>query len=228
MSWQQQQEIEEREKWESQEAHNKLKEESKMGLIAKKPEGDFEITPAGTFTGTCFWVVDLGMQETEYQGETKIQHKVYIAFELTTEKMMDGRPFMTGNSYTLSLSENAKLRAHLESWRGRKFTDQELEGFDLQTILGKSCSISIIHNTGNNGKTYANISSIGSPMKGVTITPPINECIFYSLEDNDIEAFSKLPGWLRNKVNTKAINQEPAQQSENPMPDDFIDDDIPF
>ena len=43
------------------------------------------------------------------------------------EKMDSGEPFLVWKRYTLSLGDKATLRAHLEAWRGRKFTADELE-----------------------------------------------------------------------------------------------------
>ncbi|MHA1379626.1 MAG: hypothetical protein ACTSRG_14730 [Candidatus Helarchaeota archaeon] len=45
----------------------------------------------------------------------------------------------------MSLHAKATMRKFLESWRGKKFTKEELEGFDLQKILGKPCQLQIIH-----------------------------------------------------------------------------------
>jgi hypothetical protein len=36
---------------------------------------------------------------------------------------------------TVSLASNGNLKPLLESWRGKKFTKEELVGFDLKTIL---------------------------------------------------------------------------------------------
>ena len=45
-----------------------------------------------------------------------------------------GRRFDVARVYTLCLHERAALRKDLESWRGRKFTEQELDGFDLEKL----------------------------------------------------------------------------------------------
>ena len=43
----------------------------------------------------------------------------------------NGRRFQLRKDYKNSLHEKAGLRKDLEAWRGRRFTDAELAGFDL-------------------------------------------------------------------------------------------------
>jgi hypothetical protein len=70
--------------------------------------------------------------------------------------------------YTASLFEKANLRKHLESWRGRKFTDDELKEFELENLIEANCQIQVIHNIGNNGIVYANVQAIVPLAKGMT------------------------------------------------------------
>ena len=46
--------------------------------------------------------------------------------------MPDGKPFLVRRRYTASLHEKSALRKDLESWRGRAFTNVELDGFKHQ------------------------------------------------------------------------------------------------
>lgn len=198
----------------------RYEEEMKMGLMAKKPENEFEIAPQGNHVATCYQVIDLGFQESNWQGNISWKHKVFVNFELSNEKMKDGRPFSVGARYTLSLHEKAELRKALESWRGRGFTEQELEGFDLFNILDKPAMVNVQHNEG-----YANIAAVTPLPKGMEAPKKENETIFYSLDDPDTNK-DKLPEWCLNK-----INFEPRIVSENKpttnSSTDF-DDDIPF
>jgi hypothetical protein len=57
------------------------------------------------------------------------------------------------------LHEKASLRRDLESWRGRAFTDKELEGFDLENLLLKGCLINVIHEQ-RGGATFANVAGV--------------------------------------------------------------------
>jgi hypothetical protein len=71
-----------------------------------------------------------------------------------------GRRFDIRGLYTLSLSDKANLRKHLEAWRGRKFTPLELRGFDLENLIGVNCQIQVIHNISDDGRTFANVQAI--------------------------------------------------------------------
>lgn len=205
-----------------------------MGLLARDSGGgNFEITPAGNHIGVCYMVCDLGDQEVDWQGAIKVMRKVRISWELPGEVMADGRPFSISKKYTLSLSDKANLRKDLESWRGRAFTDSELDGFDLFNVLGKGCMINVIHET-NNGKTYANVASVASLPKGMNAPAPTNAVVAFSLEDEDALAkFNSLPEWLQKLINARGIGMA-AQPTSSREPEttaasnDFEDDDIPF
>ena len=102
-----------------------------MSLTLKVGDNDFEKLTVGTYHGTCFRMVDLGTQDTEYNGEKKKKHLVRLDFEITESlepednevNMEDGRPFGISRTYTASLFESANLRKELESWRGKSFTE---------------------------------------------------------------------------------------------------------
>lgn len=183
-----------------------------MGLIARDTGGgEFEIAPEGTHIAVCDMVIDLGLQETTWG----MKHKVYIRWELVHERTKDDQPMVVGTTYTLSLSQNATLRQHLESWRGRVFTEQELAGFDLFNILGKPCQVTVLHNQ-KNGKTYANVTGVTAIPKGVDKPQPENTPIAYSIEDHNEAVFENLPDWLKKKINLTGAqnedNYEPARE----------------
>lgn len=210
-----------------------------MGLLAKDSGGgSFELTPAGNHIGICYTVCDLGDQDVDYQGTAKVMRKVRVSWELPGELMADGRPFSISKKYTLSLSEKANLRKDLESWRGRAFTDQELEGFDLFNVLGKACMVNVIHDTANN-KTYANVASVASMPKGMQAPVLNNTPVAFSLDDDDALAkYQALPDWLQKLINTKGLfsakhrEEQSFNQDEPPLDSygahDFDDDSIPF
>jgi hypothetical protein len=176
-----------------------------MGLIAKDSGGDgFDPIPAGTYAARCVSVVDLGVQETPWGGK----EKVYIGFEVPEERVewkdKDGKdhegPAFIGNRYTLSIHKDSTLGQHLTSWRGVPFTDDERAGFDLFTVLGAPCMISVIH-VEKNGKVYANINSIMRMPKGMTVPPAETDMIAYTPMDNDKAVnFSALQDWQKKLV----------------------------
>lgn len=188
-----------------------------MALVAKKSADNFEIAPAGTFVGRCVWLIDLGTQLTTFQGKEKKQQKVLIGFELPTELMADGRPFLVSQRYTNILNEKSNLQKMLESWRGSKFTEQEAEAFDLTKLIGLPCMISIIHNVSGD-KTYANISSVAKLMKGMECPKQINESIVFAIEEVNTAKYDKLPEWVQGivKSSQEVLNGGTPFESENP------------
>lgn len=136
-----------------------------MSIIAKASGGNFTPAPAGAHSAVCVDVVDLGVVTTEYSGKKKSQHKIRVVWQLA-EDMEDGKPFMASKRYTLSLHEKATLRKELESWRGRAFTEDELRGFDVETVIGVPCFINIVQES-KGGTTYSNVTSIMKLPKGV-------------------------------------------------------------
>lgn len=127
-----------------------------MAIIAKKPESSFDPCPEGLHQGVCVDVIDLGVVKGQY-GE---KHKVEIRWQVDIENERTGRLYELRNWFTLSLHEKASLRKTLEAWRGRKFTEAELEGFDLEKLIGVNCQVQVIHNITDDGKTYDNVQAV--------------------------------------------------------------------
>lgn len=174
-----------------------------MSLIATKGNNtDFERVPEGVYIGRCFMLVDIGTQESAFKGETKFQKKIHIAWELLDEdtKMADGRPFAISKTYTNSLHEKSSLYADVNAWRGKKFTDEELEGFDLQKVVGAYCQLQVSHEESANGRTYANITSIMALPKGMNKPEAVNDTVTFDLDEKDADKFNALPDFLKRRI----------------------------
>ena len=186
--------LDERPGWEQL---NEYERYETMGLTAKNSGGDFEMTPAGVHIARCYRIIDLGTHYDERWN--KSQHKVSIGWELPDEKMSDGRPFTVHSKYTVSLHEKARLRQDLAAWRGRDFSEQELDGFKLPNLLGVPCQINIVHNS-NDGKTFANVASIMPLGRGQTCPEPINETVIFDLDNPDWDVFGKLSEKMQDTI----------------------------
>ena len=110
--------------------------------ISESGGGTFETIPKGRYKAACYRIVDVGTHNETYEGETKKRHSVFLYWELD-EKMSDGKPFSIMKQYTLSLNEKSALYIHLCTWRNKKFTEDELKGFDLTNILGCTCELEV-------------------------------------------------------------------------------------
>ena len=169
-----------------------------MPIIAKRG-ASFNPAPEGPQQAVCVDVVDLGMVEEQWgDNEPQLKPKVRLMWHSIEIDPDTKKPYSIVEKYTLSLHEKAKLRAVLESWRGKKFTDEEAEGFDLETLLGVNAYLSIVHHKG-----YGNISAIMPLPKGMPSIPITK-------------------GFVR-KVDRDATPTKPDHHE-----DGFPSDDIPF
>ena len=180
-----------------------------MAIIATAGGGngnDFEPAPAGTYRAVCVDVIDKGIVEVTYQGKTRRQHKVSVAWQID-EKRDDGKPYLVFKRYTLSLNEKATLRKDLESWRGKPFTRDEEMGFDVEAVIGANCLLNIAHRPVAD-KVYANVQSVNPLMKGMA---PIHARDYVRKCERTADAASHVSG-------------------HEPEPDlsPITDDDIPF
>lgn len=147
-----------------------------MAIIVKNAGSDtFTPAPEGVHQAVCIDVIDKGVVETEWNGRKREVPKVVIRWALDAERE-DGKPFFVDQWYTASLSQKATLRQHLETWRGRAFTADELAGFDLEALIGVNCHLVIIHNY-KDERTYANVKGI-TPLgkNGAKMEIPMNTC----------------------------------------------------
>jgi hypothetical protein len=133
-----------------------------MALLARDEGKTFTPAPAGVYNAVCVDVVDKGMQPSQFG----IKHKIVIVWEIDEQHPSFDRRFTVNRQYTLSLNEKATLSKDLESWRGKPFTKEEREGFDVERLIGAPCMVNIAHKT-ENGNTYANVISITPVPKGM-------------------------------------------------------------
>jgi hypothetical protein len=207
---------------------------------------DFEPVPAGVHLAICTQVVDLGFQES-YAKKYAPKRQVYIKFEIPGHKVKwtkDGQehegPATIGRKFGLSISEKSHLRPFLVGWRGKEFTKEEESGFEITSILGKLCQLSIVHEKSEDGKkTYAKIKGafalIDLQKQDLKAHPekakPSQALIAYSPESHDQVVWEQLPEWMQQMISSRveeqqndvaAGDQTPATQTED------FNDDIPF
>ena len=126
-----------------------------MAIIARDGGGDFTPAPEGLHEAVCVDVVDLGMVESQWGTKPKV--RIVWQIDARDEK---GRRFQVVRQFTISLNEKSALRPFLEAWRGRKFTADELDGFDLEKLIGVGCQVQVVHDISAQGKTWANVQAV--------------------------------------------------------------------
>jgi hypothetical protein len=114
-----------------------------------------KLPPAGWYQAVCVDVIDQGAVGLSFN---YWEHRVGVVFELD-KLAADGRPFTVSKSYNLTLDETSDLRRHLCAWRGRQFSLEELEGFDLEQMIGVPCNVRITH-VGRGMSARANVDDV--------------------------------------------------------------------
>lgn len=201
-----------------------------MGITAKKSEGfERELIEAGNYVARCYRMVEIGTCDEEFLGVKKQMHKVRIGWELPTELKTFNpekgeQPCVIDKEYTLSLADKANLRKDLQSWRGKAFSDEEAEAFDITKLLGVPCMLNVIHVQGKKDptKTYQAIGSVSPMPKGLVCPPQVNETFVFDFENFDENKFLSLPDFLKEQIAKTPEYKEAISQTVEANP--FLDD----
>jgi hypothetical protein len=184
-------------------------------------------------------MVDLGTQHSEYLGEPIVRNQFIVMFELPLETIeIDGvsKPLIVSKFYTNSMNEKATWRKDLESWRSKPFTDEELNRFDNQNVLGKPLMVSVVHND----KGKARVVGVSAVPKGMVCPPQVNPSSTFWIDEWDDNKFAALPQGLKDIIVksdeyraafTPPDNHDADEPFEKPLATkgvDKLDDDIPF
>jgi hypothetical protein len=206
---------------------------------------DYEPAPEGMHRAVCYRFVDLGTQTVEWKGQTKHQRKVLLSWELvdTEEEFVDGdghtvrQPFSIHQRFTWSMHEKGNLRPFLESWRGRRFKDEDLAsgGFDAQKLINAPCYMNVIHNE-KDGRVYANIGSINPlpPQMKEGMPAMHNKPLYFGMtpvERFDKHALAALSDKMQETIKASPEYRailDPKPQTQGDPADNALDDDIPF
>lgn len=217
-----------------------------MSLYASDTGGgsDFDPVPEGSHPAVCDMLVDLGLQETTGKFAGKIQHKVYLRWQIPSLRLSyekDGvaveGPMTIGSRFTVSLHEKAALRKLLQQWRGRAFTAEELKKFDVTSVVGKPCLISVSHTPRDGGGVYANVDTAMKLPTGMAAPELEGEVIIYDADH--AENYGKLRPWMQEVIEKQKTPKEADKANDpdawregandkRPVPEDDLDDDIPF
>ena len=185
-----------------------------LTLAAPQQDNDRYLAPADNHPARCVELIDMGTQKEEYEGETSERPKVRISFELVNEEITEGMAPSISKKYTAGLGDRCTLRHHLENWRGKPFTNEELQNFDLGKLLGQSCMVQVQHQISKStGNPYAKINGIGKVPKGLKVGKASKPLVSYSGEEGESETFLNFPQWLQEEI---ALSPEFQQAKKNP------------
>jgi len=207
-----------------------------MGIYAEKKESEFQSVKPGTYVARCYRMIEIGTIKEDYMGQEKQLQKVMVTWELPTElavfdEAKGEEPYAVSKTYTLSMHEKANLRKDLESWRGKGFTEDEANKFDISILVGKPCllSIQLQQSKSNPGRSYTVISSISPLMKGQDCPEQINETKILSYDNFNWELFDSLSDYTKDKIKSSIefrMMQEPGNVTQESGNDEL--NDMPF
>lgn len=179
-----------------------------MSMIAKDNGGE-SIPPLepGVYPAIGSMLVDIGIQHSEkFQ---KNQRKFRMFWDIIGEVIeFNGEQFprRMSKEYSFSLGEKSNLRKDLQAWRGKPFTEEELQGFMIKNVLNVGCQLQIINEEKNN-KTYNSIAAIMALPKGTKLDPLTETIIFDMEEPESFKYWGRIPGWIQEQIK-KSINYE--------------------
>jgi hypothetical protein len=204
--------------------------------IVVKNEGntDYQPHPEGQVVVLCVDVIDLGEKLDMYGGKAKIAHKAALVFQSAEVNPDTGKHYELQREFTVSSFAKANLRMFLESWRGKKYTDEQLEdGIPLHKLERQPGLANIEHRESGAGRIYANIQSLVPVPKGLAVP--------------ELTGYERAPYWAERKAKYladvtayRAVNQPPppkdpklaadagAPPPEEPGWDDDDDSSLPF
>ena len=198
-----------------------------MSLIIKDntQQSKYPQLSIGVHNARCIRVIDLGTQRNEYKGEVSWKRKVLIQWEVYTEDREE--PIEIGKVYTNSMFEKANLSIDLTSWRGKPFSEEEKEGFDISNLVGKVCQLNVIE-----GKNDKNKIATVLPTKD-KVDIQYNKSLVFSIEDyqkGELKVFNQLREGIRNWIleSKELEGQSQEDVKEHGESDIEPDDAVPF
>jgi len=183
-----------------------------MSLKVKvKSEAEFPPIPEGTYPAICYTIADLGQQYNEKF--KKSANKILFIWELVDDDLridIDGemKRRAISKQYTASFGVKSNMYKDIRPWIGREFTPEETEGvFDVGSLIGTACLLSVSNETTAEGKVYSNVSAVMQLPKGIKVGKPENPIVLYDMDESPDEEIEKLPEWVQ-KIIQKSKNAD--------------------
>lgn len=191
--------------------------------ITAKNESKFKPHPAGQFVAVCVDTISLGEKvDSGPNFPDKLSPKCALVFRTGEKNAETGDIVDIAQEYTVSMGDKANLRKALESWRGKPYTQDQIdEGVPLHKLTGQPAYIGVAHKTSKNGRVYAFVQSMMPVPRGAQ--PPV------------FPEYRRADFWAdRKKEYAEAAKKFRAANAAAPSDDDFAPplpddaDDLPF
>lgn len=208
----------------------------------KKEGGSRQLAPTGTHRAVLYKLINLGTLPVEWNGETKKQHKIRLIWELTDETIeyeKDGEkksgPIAVGRKFTFSMSDKGLLLPIVTGIVGG-LTEDERWNFDIESLLGQSCLVTITHEE-YNGTPYAKIVGASMLPKGMEKPTQINPTTIWDVRKMSQEEIEELDDYIKDDMKSSdeyhVRFEAPRGNNENDVykqngVEEIGPDDIPF
>ena len=200
-------------------------------VTAKNSDVKFTPHPEDQFVAQCVDCINLGDKVEDYPGKPKkLTPKCALVFRTGAKNAETGKLIDVSREFTVSMGELANLRKFLESWRGKAYTDEQIDaGIPLDKLVGNWALITVEHKKSGKGRTYAIINSIVSVPKMMTDRPSFPAYARDEFWAERKKEYAKDATALRAEF---GVNEEgdPLPQDSTDFADDTHegDDDLPF
>jgi len=179
------------------------------GLVAKKNSGSgYQNPPAGVHLARCIELIDLGTQ-TPDNPQYNPSRKLLIRWELPDTKyqikddqgnVKEEKPFIVQAEYTLSLGDKSKLKPMLESWRGKAFSAEELEAFEVSILLDIPCQLNLTEKISKNDNKYMIVAAVMPIKMGTDIPKRVYELKKFDIDSFDQAIFDTFSEFVQTKI----------------------------
>jgi len=196
-----------------------------------------ELPEAGLYPARLVWLIDLGtMDEPDFNDPTqmKAKHQILLGFELSGDKMSDGRPFMVSDRFTVTngkwgpyVSKSSKLREVLKSWKNwDEQTSSKLGNLAVQIGTEAFINVSIETSKKDPAKKYTKMGAVMPLPKGMKVDPQTNPNLVYAIGG---EGFDLLPDYIKKRIEASYEYQnKPLPNRVRPNEQPSADVGIPF
>lgn len=188
-------------------------------VIARDSGQEFAPHPEGQFVAVCVDVVDLGDRVRDFEGHVSIRPSMALVF-VTGQRREDGSLHTISSEFTVSMHVNSKLRPFLEAWRGKPYTQEQVEqGVPIDKLTGVPCLLKVVHTLSRKGRKYAAI------MTAVELPQEMKHKI------PDTSAYKRAPYWEdRKKAYAAEVAREVGTDMQNEENGYAVeqDDEVPF
>ena len=200
-----------------------------MAFYIPKPDSQdqkiYEKVDAGTWLARCYSIVDLGLIEVNFNKNDDKENKptlkrfVEFGFEVPDQTFEDPEkgilPKTIFRKFTQSLYEKAHLRLNIESWLSKKLLPGQEWSFDIESLLGKPCLISVIEKDSG----WRDIATISAVPEGMPVPELYNRNILFNASMDQEEKELNLALMTENKRKRVLEGHEKLNQLLNKKPE---------